>query len=47
LVAGAYLWLPGGTTTPSGFTKIGTSSVTYRDLSGKNQSANVDIYQKN
>src|SRR5207253_7243473 len=41
LVTGAYLYLPSGTAAPAGFTKIGTSQVTYRDLSGKNQSSAV------
>jgi hypothetical protein len=36
-----------GSTPPPGFTKIGTTTVSYKNLAGKNQNASLDIYQKN
>jgi hypothetical protein len=47
LVSGAYLELSAGTAAPSGFTKVGTSSLQFKDLSGKNQNVAVDVYRKN
>ena len=47
LVSGAYLYLPSGTAPPTGFTMIGRTQVTYKDLSGKNQSSTADVYQRN
>jgi hypothetical protein len=47
LVSGAYLELSSGTTAPAGFTKIGTSSLQFKDLTGKNQNVAVDVYRKN
>jgi sugar lactone lactonase YvrE len=47
LVPGAYLFLPAGTTAPSGFAKVGTSTSQYKDLNGKNQNVSIDVYQKN
>lgn len=46
-VAGAYLMLPAGAAAPSGFTKVGTTTTSYKDLAGKNQIKAVDLYQKN
>ena len=43
----AYLALPSGTAAPTGFTKVGTSVLPYRDNAGHNQAAPVDLYQKN
>ena len=47
LVARGYLSLPAGTPPPAGYTKIGTSDVSYKDAQGRPQKIDVDVYQKN
>jgi hypothetical protein len=46
-VTGAYLFLPSTAATPVGFTKIGTSSTTYRDTAGRSLVLSTSIFQKN
>jgi Collagen triple helix repeat (20 copies) len=46
-VQGAILYLPTGTVAPAGFTKIGTSALAYKNLTGHNRILNVDVYEKN
>lgn len=45
--SGGILTMRQGSTPPSGFTKLGTTTFQYRDLNGKNQSITLDVYQKN
>jgi len=47
IVSGGILLMRQVSTAPQGFTKIGTNQTQYRDLSGKNQVATFDIYEKN
>ncbi|HEY2714448.1 MAG TPA: hypothetical protein VGI60_18195 [Chthoniobacterales bacterium] len=46
-VAGAVLYLPTGTTAPTGFTKIGTSAIAYKALNNNAKILKVDVYEKN
>jgi len=46
-VSGGILLMRQGSSAPEGFTKIGTTQTQYRDLSGKNQTVTLDIFQKN
>ena len=46
LVTGALLFLPAATPAPAGFTKIGTTSECYKNLSGHNVTMTISIYQK-
>jgi hypothetical protein len=48
LTTGAIIQLIQGSAAPAGgFTKIGTTSFAYRDLTNHNHTINVDVYQKN
>jgi hypothetical protein len=48
LTTGAIVQLIQGLPAPAGgFTKIGTASFAYRDLTNHNRTINVDVYQKN
>lgn len=48
LTTGAIVQLIQGSPAPAGgFTKIGTTSFTYRDLTNHNHTINIDVYQKN
>jgi hypothetical protein len=44
---GAILEMKTGFPTPAGFTKIGTTAFTYRDLQGNNHTIILNVYQKN
>ena len=46
LVQGSILSMRQGLTSPSGFVKIGTTRVQYRDLNGKLQNVTLDLFQK-
>jgi hypothetical protein len=46
-VKGAILLMHPGVAAPTGFSKVGTSQVQYKDLNGKNQLVTLDVYQKN
>jgi hypothetical protein len=39
--------LASGTPAPDGFTLIGTTTISYRDLNNRPKSVAVDLYQKN
>lgn len=45
-VQGGILQMIKGSPAPTGFTKIGTTQFQYRDLSGRNQTIILDVYQK-
>ncbi len=48
LTTGAIIQLVQGSLAPAGgFTKIGTTSFAYRDLTNHNHTINLDVYQKN
>jgi hypothetical protein len=48
VTTGAIIQLIQGSPAPAGgFTKIGTTSFQYRDLTNHNRTINVDVYQKN
>src|SRR5262249_22198924 len=46
LVPGAILTVQPGFPAPAGFTKIGTTSFPYRDLTGRGEQVWLDVYQK-
>jgi hypothetical protein len=47
LVSGAYLQLAVGTPPPAGFTMVGTTTISYRDMSSRNTSVTVNLFRKN
>jgi len=47
LVTGDILLVQQGSAAPTGFTKVGTTQVQYKDLAGRNQIATLDVYKKN
>jgi sugar lactone lactonase YvrE len=46
-VSGGTLFMKQGSAAPAGFTKLGTTQITYKDLNAKNQVVTLDVYQKN
>jgi hypothetical protein len=47
LVSGAYLQLAVGTPPPAGFTMVGTTTISYRDMNNRNTSVTVNLFRKN
>jgi Collagen triple helix repeat (20 copies) len=47
LVKNSFLFLPAGSPKPTGFTKVATWTETFKNLSGKSYTQNMDVYQKN
>jgi len=47
LVKGSVLLMQQGLAAPTGFNRIGTTQVQYKDLAGKNQVVTLDVYLKN
>jgi len=47
LLSGAYLQLAVGTPPPAGFTMVGTTTISYRDMNNRNTSVTVNLFRKN